>query len=127
MSGKCTRGHRPPDPGQGARMWWLTERAQALEYRREIDRERERCDSGSDLVTLRSFDMGSHPRKQTPSGTSSPSSGRVRVQVQCVCESVVAALVSRHYLLKWSMIRSSRMFSGKFPTQRCRVSLTIVV
>ena len=30
------------------------------------------------------------------------------------------------YRLKWSRIRSSRMVCGKFPTQRCLVSLTIL-
>lgn len=30
------------------------------------------------------------------------------------------------YLLKWSRILSSCIVSGKFPTQRCRVSRTIV-
>lgn len=31
------------------------------------------------------------------------------------------------YRLKCSLMRSSRMFSGRFPTHRCRVSLTILL
>ena len=41
------------------------------------------------------------------------------------CEGMMKSL-GKNYLLKCSRIRSSRTVSGKFPTQRCRVSRTIL-
>lgn len=89
------------------------------------ERERETevqcvCGGSQSLTLVNSAEMVSRQ-----ANTHSSTNGKM-YPILC-WEILPLPVISFAYLLKWSIIRSSRMFSGKFPTQRCRVSLTIVV